>query len=75
MMMDSSGQDKSADQSDGDEQTNPEYEALRDAFVAGFITGRTGSYYRDIRGISRRAAVTEFQNYYQHQQQSHQDAD
>jgi hypothetical protein len=44
-----------------------EVKALRDAFVAGFITGRTGSYHEEIAGISRRAAVTEFQRYSEHQ--------
>jgi hypothetical protein len=44
-----------------------DYASLQEAFIAGFVTGRTGSAYGSIAAISRRAAVTEFEQYYRHQ--------
>lgn len=49
-----------------EEDGQPDKEALRKAFLAGFTTARTGRCYGELSGISERAANTKFEQYYRH---------
>jgi hypothetical protein len=51
---------------DGEERPSRDHDvaALRAAFLAGFITGRTGTYLGQIPETSERAALSKFERYY-----------